>query len=98
MEARASADQVFGGRLAAAHARYAAERDRLLPEDAEPRPSGGVAGSSGGVKCLHAHYADHAAGNDNPVGEAVASWVEPLDCHVPCVIGGEHNQEWQEPR
>ncbi|MBW2547617.1 MAG: DUF501 domain-containing protein, partial [Deltaproteobacteria bacterium] len=32
------------------------------------RPSGGVGGSSGGVKCLHAHYADFAAGNDNPIG------------------------------
>jgi hypothetical protein len=98
MEARAAADPTFAARLAAAHERYAGDRDALVPPDAVHRPSGGVAGSSAGVKCLHAHYADHAAGNDNPVGEAVALWVEPLDCAVPCVLDGAHNPGWSEPR
>ena len=48
------------------------ERDILLTDEVEPRPSGGVAGARAGVKCLHAHYADTAAGNDNPVGAIVA--------------------------
>lgn len=58
--------------VADAHRRYAAERDRELPADAEPRPSGGVGGTQRGVKCLHAHYAWHLAGGDDPVGRWVA--------------------------
>jgi hypothetical protein len=63
--------------LAAAHRRYAAERDALIPADhAGPRPSGGVGGTRQGVKCLHAHYAWYLAGGDDPVGR----WVqEQLD-------------------
>jgi hypothetical protein len=60
--------------LAAAHARYAAERDALLPPDHRgPRPTGGVGGTRQGVKCLHAHYAWHLAGGDDPVGRWVAA-------------------------
>lgn len=99
MERRAAADPLFGARLDAAHTRYAAERDaRVTPGAGGPVPTGGVAGARAGVKCLHAHYADHVAGNDNPVGEAVAPWVEPLDCTIPCVIDGEPNPAWREPR
>lgn len=59
--------------IAAAHARYAAERDAALPADhTGPRPSGGVAGTRSGVKCLHAHYAWLLAGGDDPVGRWVA--------------------------
>ncbi|MEA3216345.1 MAG: uncharacterized protein QOJ19_2501 [Acidimicrobiia bacterium] len=59
--------------LASAHARYAAERDRELPEDwSGPRPFGGVGGTRRGVKCLHAHYAWYLAGGDDPVGRWVA--------------------------
>jgi len=50
------------------------------------------------VKCLHAHYADHVAGNNNPIGELVAPWVEPLDCTIPCVDGEVINPAWSEPR
>jgi hypothetical protein len=58
--------------LAAAHARYAAERETALPPDHQgPRPSGGVGGTRLGVKCLHAHYAWFLAGGDDPVGR----WV-----------------------
>jgi uncharacterized protein len=59
--------------LADAHRRYAAERDAAIPGDhAGHRPSGGVAGTRHGVKCLHAHYAWHLAGGDDPIGLWVA--------------------------
>jgi len=59
--------------LAQAHARYAAERDAAVPPShTGPRPSGGVGGTRVGVKCLHAHYAWHLAGGDDPVGAWVA--------------------------
>lgn len=59
--------------IAAAHARYAAERDAAIPAGHRgPRPSGGVGGTRRGVKCLHAHLAHHLAGGDDPVGR----WVE----------------------
>lgn len=58
--------------VAAAHARYAAERDAQVPADAPLAPSGGVAGTRQGIKCLHAHYAWFLAGGDDPVGR----WVE----------------------
>lgn len=55
--------------LAAAHRRYADERDALLPPDHDgPLPHGGVGGTRRGVKCLHAHYAWFLAGGDDPVG------------------------------
>ncbi|MGF1597422.1 MAG: DUF501 domain-containing protein [Acidimicrobiales bacterium] len=59
--------------LRSAHDAYAVERDRLIPDDhAGPRPFGGVGGTRVGVKCLHAHYANHLIGADDPVGR----WVE----------------------
>ncbi len=58
--------------VAAAHARYAAERDVDVPAGhSGPRPSAGVGGTRRGVKCLHAHYAWFLAGGDDPVGR----WV-----------------------
>lgn len=69
-QAEADVDPVA---LADAHARYAAERDALLPGDhVGPKPTGGVGGTRTGVKCLHAHYAFHLAGGDDPVGRWVA--------------------------
>ncbi|MEZ5296429.1 MAG: DUF501 domain-containing protein [Ilumatobacteraceae bacterium] len=57
----------------AAHDRYAAERDALIPADHDgPRPTGGVGGTRIGLKCLHAHWAWHLAGGDDPVGR----WIE----------------------
>jgi hypothetical protein len=102
MDRQVAADPSFAARFVAAGRRYAAERDALLgPDDGRPRPSGGVGGSGGGVKCLHAHYAHRAAGGDNPVGELVAPWVEPLDCVRPCIVeeGGRAvaNPAWREP-
>ena len=55
---RAAEAAVDPDELARAHARHAAERDAALPAGyTGPTPSGGVAGTRKGVKCLHAHYA-----------------------------------------
>jgi hypothetical protein len=65
--------EVDAGAVADAHARYAAERDLAIPPGWDgPRPHGGVGGAAKGVKCLHAHYAWHLAGGDDPVGRWVA--------------------------
>ena len=95
MESKADASPEFAAALEAAHRSYAEERDALVTDPSGPQPSGGVGGSARGVKCLHAHYAHHAAGGANPVGEVVAVWIEPLDCDVPCVVDGEMNPEWR---
>ena len=66
---REAEQQVNAAALAAAHRRYAEERDALIgPEWNGPRPSGGVGGTRQGVKCLHAHVAWWLAGGDDPVG------------------------------
>lgn len=94
LERKAETDPGFGQRLEQAHAAYAEERSALIPEGTTPLPSGGVGGTSVGIKCLHAHYAHARAGGDNPVGELVQQWIEPLDCLVPCVVDGAMNPEW----
>lgn len=74
-----------------AHDRYAAERDGAIAPDHEgPRPSGGVGGTRRGLKCLHAHYAWHLAGGDDPAGAWVAAEL---------ARGAEvqHTQETTEP-
>lgn len=98
MEAKRRSDPGFAAALAATHLRYQTHRDSLLVDDHDgPVPSGGVAGLTEGIKCLHAHYADTAAGNDNPVGAVVAGWIEPLNCTQPCVVDGAPNPAWEEP-
>lgn len=72
---RERTDRVFADGLAAAHAAYAGERASDHPE---ARDWGGVGGTRRGVKCLHAHYAFHLAGGDDPVGAWVAGRVEPV--------------------
>ena len=75
---RAAEAAVDAEDLAAAHARYAAERDAAIPDGHQgPRPSAGVGGTRRGVKCLHAHYAWHLAGGDDPVGRWVAERLGP---------------------
>lgn len=98
LEAKLAADPQLARALDEAHARYSRQRDLLVSPEAKLRPRGGVGGAVGGIKCLHAHYADHAAGNRNPVGELVAPRVEPLDCVIPCVLDGTANPTWREPR
>jgi exopolyphosphatase/guanosine-5'-triphosphate,3'-diphosphate pyrophosphatase len=68
-------DEAFDDALEAAHRAYAEERAADLPE---ARAWGGVAGTRTGVKCLHAHYAYHLAGGDDPVGAWTAERVEPI--------------------
>jgi hypothetical protein len=81
---RAAQEQVDADALAAAHARYAAERDAVIaPDHAGPRPFGGVGGTRVGVKCLHAHYAYRLAGGDDPVGDWVAAALVRAEEHVP---------------
>jgi len=80
LEAAGGVDQagaeVDAAALAATHDAYAAERDAHIPTShTGPRPSGGVAGTRRGVKCLHAHYANWLAGNDDPVGKWVADRI-----------------------
>lgn len=77
---RRAEEAVDPAALAAAHRRYAAERDAGLPKGSTgPRPSGGVGGTRQGVKCLHAHLAWWLAGGPDPVGEWVARELA-LDC------------------
>jgi exopolyphosphatase / guanosine-5'-triphosphate,3'-diphosphate pyrophosphatase len=72
---RAETDAAFADAVAAAHDEYARERGR----DAEGAAVfGGVGGSRRGVKCLHAHYANHFGGGADPVGSWVAERVEPV--------------------
>jgi exopolyphosphatase / guanosine-5'-triphosphate,3'-diphosphate pyrophosphatase len=75
LEGRAREEPSFGSALEAAHREYAAERGRWVPEAAG---WGGVGGARTGVKCLHAHYANHLAGGPDPVGSWVADRVEPV--------------------
>ena len=71
---RQAEEAVDAAELAAAHDRYRTERDALMPPDHDgPAPSAGVGGTRRGVKCLHAHYAWHLAGGDDPVGRWVAT-------------------------
>lgn len=66
--------------LVRAHTEYAAERDAALPADhTGPRPHGGVGGTRRGVKCLHAHYAYHLAGGNDPVGRWVVEQLTRED-------------------
>lgn len=70
---RAAEAAVSADALEAAHIHYATERDAALGADhAGPKPTGGVGGTRRGVKCLHAHYAWHLAGGDDPVGRWTA--------------------------
>jgi hypothetical protein len=74
---RRAESEVDAELLRLAHARYAAERDALIPADWHgPRPQGGVGGTRNGVKCLHAHVAWWLAGGDDPVGRWVSEQVE----------------------
>ena len=76
---RAAETAVDAEELARAHDRYARERESVIPgQHTGPRPHGGVAGTQRGVKCLHAHYAWHLAGGDDPVGRWVAAQLAEI--------------------
>lgn len=77
---RAAEADVDPDALRAAHRAYAAERDAAMPPGhTGPRPSGGIGGTARGVKCLHAHYAHHLAGGDDPIGRWVAAKLRTED-------------------
>ena len=79
-------DEVGMDAIAAAHDRYAVERDAVIPADwYGPRPSGGVGGTRRGVKCLHAHYGWWLAGGADPVG----AWVQ---VHLDAGHGDRHGE------
>ncbi len=68
--------ELSAAEIAASHARYAAERDALIPTNhTGPKPFGGVGGTRIGVKCLHAHFGYWLAGGQDPVGEWVADKI-----------------------
>jgi hypothetical protein len=70
--------------LAAAHDRARDERSSAIPSDWDGhRPTGGVAGTRIGVKCLHAHYAEWLAGVDDPVGAWVAAHLPEVGGSAP---------------
>jgi exopolyphosphatase/guanosine-5'-triphosphate,3'-diphosphate pyrophosphatase len=72
---REATDAAFARALAGAHRAYAEDRAADLPD---ARGWGGVGGTRRSVKCLHAHYAFHLAGGDDPVGAWIAERVEPI--------------------
>jgi exopolyphosphatase/guanosine-5'-triphosphate,3'-diphosphate pyrophosphatase len=72
---RMTDDGGFRASVEAAHDAYAADRATDLTA---ARAWGGVAGTSIGIKCLHAHYAYRLAGGDDPVGAWVAERIEPV--------------------
>jgi exopolyphosphatase/guanosine-5'-triphosphate,3'-diphosphate pyrophosphatase len=73
--ARAEKDEALATALATSHEEYARERSRGFPQ---ALAWGGVGGASRGVKCLHAHYANHVAGGRDPIGAWVAGEIEPV--------------------
>ena len=75
LDVRAQEDAAFGAALDAAHREYADERARWSKD---AREWGGVGGSRAGLKCLHAHYANHLAGSADPIGRWLAERVEPV--------------------
>lgn len=102
LDQRRLEDAEFARALAEAHEGYARARNERLPESVERTPTGGIGGSRGGVKCLHAHLAEYLVLGRSPVGRGVHDEVMPLDCEAPCVdLGGERprkNPAWREPR
>lgn len=76
---RRANEEVDREAVRAAHRRHAAERDSAVPPDhVGPTPYGGVGGTRDGIKCLHAHYAWHLAGGDDPVGHWVEAQLEVM--------------------
>ncbi|MDE3030544.1 MAG: DUF501 domain-containing protein [Acidobacteriota bacterium] len=68
-------DLVDATTLARAHEDYRLRRERATVRRDAISARGGVGGTRVGVKCLHAHLANHLAGNDDPVGRLVADEV-----------------------
>jgi hypothetical protein len=67
--------------LERAHDEYAQRRKAATVRTELAQASGGVGGTRVGVKCLHAHLANHLAGHYDPVGDLVARTIE-VDTYV----------------
>jgi exopolyphosphatase/guanosine-5'-triphosphate,3'-diphosphate pyrophosphatase len=76
---RIELDPRFAAAVEAAHTEAAEDR---ASESPEARDWGGVGGTRHGLKCLHAHYANHLAGGDDVVGRWVAERIEPVHPHA----------------
>ena len=74
-------DLVDAQHLTRAHDEYAQRRHESLVRRDLTEPQGGVGGTRIGVKCLHAHLANHLVGHDDPVGALVASTL-----NVPALV------------
>ena len=77
---RIRTDPDLGVAVERTHAEYARERAR---DDPDAETFGGVGGTRTGLKCLHAHYANHLAGSDDAVGAWVAERIEPIHREPP---------------
>ena len=62
--------------LQQSHDEYAERRTAAIERPDLPAPTGGVGGTRQGVKCLHAHLANHLAGFTDPVGQIVAAELD----------------------
>jgi uncharacterized protein len=95
-------DPDFERAIESAHEAYAQARAEKVSADVARPPTGGIGGTSGGVKCLHAHLAEYLVLGGSPAGEAVSHEVLPLDCATPCVVAEEaragRSPAWREPR
>jgi uncharacterized protein len=102
LDRRTRDDAAFERALERAHEAYAEARAAKLPERAGRTPTGGIGGTSGGVKCLHAHLAEYLVLGGSPAGQAVHDEVMPLACEAPCVAfegtRAVKNPEWREPK
>lgn len=75
LNARLASNPSFARTFAVAQRDYIARRDALH----ELAGAGGIGGGPlDRIKCLHAHYAHHAATGINPVGAAVEERAGPL--------------------
>jgi exopolyphosphatase / guanosine-5'-triphosphate,3'-diphosphate pyrophosphatase len=72
---RFDTDRDFATAMTQTHLRYAEDRAAAYPKS---RAWGGVGGTKVGIKCLHAHYAYHLFGGEDPVGAWVAGEVDPV--------------------
>ncbi len=70
-----------------AHQQAALDRAALLDlSSSAPQPSGGIAGTRTGVKCLHAHLATYLADGNDPVGKWTADKLEAVDISVQVLV------------
>ncbi len=83
--------------IAEIHRRYESERDEAIdPTHSGPRPSGGVGGTRVGVKCLHAHVANHLAVGDDAIGRWTLDRVPAGTPGRPAMTDDDRHQHRQQ--